>query len=93
MRNFSREEIRKVMKFIKHTVFTLLLLAGLSVAAMAQRDGDRQKPPPPKGNPPVVVPGKGNPPPRESPKGDDKHKKPGGYEAVLRREDLLTDLA
>ena len=81
------------MKFIKHFVFTLLLVAGLSVAAMAQRDGDRQKPPPPKGNPPVVVPGKGNPPPRDNPKGGDKPKKPGGFESLNKREDPLVDLA
>ena len=80
------------MKFVKQFLFMLLLVTGLSVAAMAQRDGDRQKPPPPKGTPPVVVP-REKPPRENPPKGDDKHKKPGGFEALLKREDLIVDLA
>jgi len=80
------------MKFLKHLLFVLLMVTGLSVAAVAQRDGDRQKPPPPKGTPPVVVP-REKPPRENPPKGDDKHKKPGGFEAWVKREDLLIDFA
>jgi hypothetical protein len=78
------------MKFLKHFLFMLLLVAGLSVAAMAQK-GDPPKRPPK--DPPVVVPGKGNPPPREAPKDGDKPKHPHGGEAVIKREDHLVDLA
>ena len=70
----------------------LLLVTGMSVAAMAQRDGDKKNPPPPKGNPPVVVP-REKPPRENPPKGGDKPKKPGGFEAVIKREDVLVELA
>jgi len=76
------------MKVLKYFLFTLLLMTGLSVAAMAQKGDPPKKPPPP-----VVVPGKGNPPPREAPKDGDKPKKPHGEEAVLKREDLMVDFA
>lgn len=79
------------MKFLKHFLFMLLLMTGLSVAAMAQKDGDKQKPPP-KGNPPVVVP-REKPPRDNPPKGGTKPKKPGGFEAAVKREDLLVTLA
>jgi hypothetical protein len=91
MRIFSKEEARKMMKFVKQFLFMLMLVAGMSVAAMAQR-GDPPKRPP-KENPPVVNPGKGNPQPRETPKGGDKPKKPGGGEAMMKREDLVVTLA
>jgi hypothetical protein len=78
------------MKFVKKILFMFALVAGLSVASMAQKGGDGPKRPP-KNPPPVINPGKGNPPPREAPKGDDKHKRPG--EAVLRREDLFDHTA
>ena len=76
-----------MMKFVKQLLFASLLVTGLSVAAMAQKGDPPRKPP--KDNPPVVNPGKGNPQPRETPKGGDKPKKPGGFEAVIKREDLL----
>lgn len=79
------------MKFIRQFLFMLMLVTGMSVAAMAQRDGDKQKPPP-KGNPPVVVP-REKPPRDNPPKGGDKPKKPGGLDAALKREDTLEDLA
>ena len=79
------------MRFVTQFLFMLMLVIGLSVAALAQK-GDPPKRPP-KENPPVVNPGKGNPPPRENPKGGDKPKKPGGIDAAVWREDLLSDLA
>lgn len=69
-----REETEKVMKFVKKLLFTFVLIGGLSVAGMAQKD-DRQKPPPKGGNTPVVVPREK--PPKENPKGGEKPKKPG----------------
>jgi hypothetical protein len=53
------------MKTIKTTLFALLLVTGLSVAAQAQKD---QKPPP-KEKPPVVKPAPPKPPPDNSNKG------------------------
>jgi len=77
------------MKHVKKALFMIVLVAGLSVAAMAQRDGDRQKPPPPKGgSPPVVVPREK--PPRDNPKGGDKPKKPGmAAIGKAREEDVV----
>jgi hypothetical protein len=79
------------MKFVKHLLFTLLLVAGLSAGAMAQKGDPPKKPP--KENPPVVVPGKGNPQPRETPKGGDKPKKPGGFDAAIKREEINVTVA
>ena len=69
-----KEETEKVMKFVKKLLFTFVLVGGLSVAGMAQKD-DRQNPPPKGGNTPVVVPREK--PPKETPRGGDKPKKPG----------------
>jgi hypothetical protein len=73
------------MKFLKKILFIFVLLGGLSVASMAQKNDDQKKPPP-KNPPPVINPGKGNqnPPPKG---GGDKPKKPSGAEAVLWRKD------
>ena len=68
-----REEGEKEMEIFKRTMFSFLLVAGLSVAASAQKD---QKPPP-KEKPPVVKPAPKPPPPDNSNKG--KH----GGEAVI----------
>jgi hypothetical protein len=78
-----------VMRFIKHFLFMLLLVTGMSVAAMAQKGNPPQKPPK---NPPEVIPGKGTPQPRETPKPDKPHK-PGGFEAVIWRDDIVVNLA
>ena len=77
------------MKFLKQLLLMLVLVIGMSVAAMAQKGDPPRRPPK---NPPEVIPGKGNPQPRESPK-PQKPKKPGGFEAVFKSEDLLVDLA
>ena len=41
------------MKYIKHLVFTFVVLLGFTITASAQRNDQRR---PPKGNPPVVTP-------------------------------------
>jgi hypothetical protein len=74
------------MKLVKHLIFSLVLIGGMSVASMAQKGGDQK--PPPKNPPPVINPGKGNPTP--APKGGDKPKKPGGGTAlVIKRDENL----
>ena len=78
------------MKLVKQILFTLILVAGLSVASMAQKGGGDGKNPPPKNPPPVINPGKGNPPPRENPPkgGGDKPKKPG-FAFIVRRDEIV----
>ena len=78
------------MKLVKKILFVFALVAGLSVASMAQKGGDGPKTPP-KQNPPVVVP-KEKPPKENPPKGGDKPKKPG-FSAAVKREDLPGNLA
>jgi len=68
------------MKVLQRVFFSLVLVAGLSIAASAQKD---QKPPP-KEKPPVVKP-QPKPPPDNSNKG--KH---GGEAAVLWIRDERT---
>ena len=62
------------MKVLRKILLICGLVAGLSVAAMAQKDGDKKPPKPP---PPVVNPA----PPK--PKGNDQPKKPHGAEAAV----------
>jgi len=54
------------MKILQKILFTLVLMAGCTLAASAQRDGDKK--PPPKSKPPVVTP-QPKPPPDDSKKG------------------------
>jgi hypothetical protein len=80
------------MNVVKKILFTLVLVAGLSVASMAQKGGDGKGNRPPKGNPPVINPGQ-KPPPQNPPKGGgDKPKKPG-MAFIIKREEILADLA
>ena len=79
-----KEEGDTEMKVLSKIVFSLVLLAGLSVAASAQKDGDKK--PPPKEKPPVVKP-QPKPPPDNSNKG--KHGGEGEALAVWRRDDSL----
>jgi len=67
------------MKFVKKILFVFVLLGGLSLASMAQKNDDPKKLPP-KNPPPVINPGKGN---QNPPKGDNKPKKPNGGAAVV----------
>jgi hypothetical protein len=53
------------MKTLQKLIFTLVLMAGCTLAASAQKDGDK---PPPKGKAPVVKP-QPKPPPDNSNKG------------------------
>jgi len=76
------------MRLVKEIIFMFVLLAGLSVASMAQK-GDDPKKTPPKQPAPSVNPGKGN----NQPKGENKPKKPNGGQAVLRRKENGVELA
>jgi hypothetical protein len=78
MRNLQRGKLKK-MKLVKQLMFTIVLAAGLSVSAMAQKD-DQKKPPPKGGNTPVINPREK--PPKDPPKDDKKPKKPGMAFAV-----------
>jgi len=79
-----------VRKIVKKILMALVLVGGLSVASMAQRDGDKQRPPK-KPPPPVINPGKNNPPPPKN--GGDKPKKPGRGEALFLIKENRIELA
>lgn len=50
------------MRILRYTLMSFAMLAVFSVAAFAQKDGDKK--PPPKGNPPIITPApKPNPTP------------------------------
>ena len=87
---FKRRGKRKVRKVVKKILMALVLVGGLSVASMAQRDGDKQRPPK-KPPPPVINPGKNNPPPPKN--GGDKPKKPGRGEALFLIKENRIELA
>ena len=78
-------EKEKKMRVLQKILFTLAMVAGLSIAAFAQKD--EPKKPPPKGNPPVVTPGIKKPP-----KGDDKPKK-SSTDVMIAAKESLADLA
>lgn len=65
MRDIGQEE-NEVMRLLRITICTLFLVAGMSVAASAQKDDKKPKPPPP-----VVTP-REKPPRGNPPKGDEK---------------------
>ena len=76
-----------MISLIKKSLFMVVLVAGLSVASMAQKGGQDPKKPPPKPSPPVVTP-------REKPpRGDEKPKKPGGFEAQVVFKEDRSDVA
>ena len=63
------------MKSLKQIIFVFAMFIGLALSVPAQTDDQKR---PPKEKPPVIVPKPKDPPPRgNSPKGDDKPKKPG----------------
>ena len=78
-RKLKEEEI-KAMRSIQKFIFTLLMVAGLTLAVSAQKDD--QKKPPPKGDPPVVTPQPKNPPPQKPP--SNTPQKPGMYAWIAR---------
>jgi hypothetical protein len=59
------------MKYLKHLIFTFMVVLGLSVVASAQKHDQKR---PPKERPPVVTPSDKNPPKENPPKnnGDGK---------------------
>ncbi len=69
------------MNILKHILFSLVVVAGLSCAALAQKGGDDKKPPKPP--PPVIKPGDKQPPK------NDKPKKPGMAENMIVREEYI----
>lgn len=76
------------METLKQIFMGFVMIAGLSLAVTAQRNGDQKKPPP-KERPPKVEPAPEKPPPRE-PRGGDKPKKPGGYSILfINKDDFL----
>jgi hypothetical protein len=82
-RDIKGKRRNKKMKVFQKLLFTLIAIAGLSVAASAQKQ-DNPKKPPPKENPPVVTPNV------KPPKNDDRPKKPRSelipfYEPPLSR--------
>lgn len=75
------------MNTLKQLLFTFAVIAGLSIAASAQKDD--QKKPPPKDPPPVVNPRQDKPPPRERPREGDKPKKPGMAYSIAERKEIM----
>lgn len=72
------------MKTLQQILFAFVVVAGLSLAVSAQKDGQKK---PPKEKPPVINP-KEKPPPRETP----KPKKPGtSHFVVLPTETVYAD--
>jgi hypothetical protein len=69
-----------MMKVLQKLLFSLVLVAGLSVVASAQKDGDKK--PPPKERPPVVTPQ-----PKPPPDNSNKVRKPGEAAALWKRDD------
>jgi hypothetical protein len=72
-----------MMRTLHKIIFAAAMVAGLSVAASAQRH-DGPKKPPPKENPPVVTPNV------KPPKNEDKPKpkKPSAELLIYREEDI-----
>lgn len=72
-----KEEVIIAMKVLRHILFTLVMVTGLTLAVSAQKQDDPKKPPP-KGTPPVI-----NPIPKPPPDSN-KPKKPG-YSLIVFR--------
>ena len=69
------------MKVLKKTLFTIVAVMGLSLAASAQKH-DPKRPTPPKDNPPVVTPEVKRPK-------EDRPKRPRSEVIPYRDEDLI----
>ena len=63
------------MKILKQILMMSLLVVGLSMTAMAQKNDDQNRPP--KQDPPKINPGE-KPPKPNPPKNEDRPKKPQG---------------
>jgi hypothetical protein len=78
--NTTKRGSQREMRVLRKTLFICAMVAGLSLAAFAQRDD--KKPPPKKDPPPVINPGSKNPPPTPQP--TPPKKKPGELAAMWR---------
>ncbi len=78
MRN-TKEEGNEMK--LRESILGLMMIAGLTIAASAQKS-DPPKQPPPKEKPPVV-----NPQPKPPPKENEKPKKPGNEMAAWKNEE------
>ena len=59
-----------MIKHLKHTLFAVALIAGFSMTATAQKEGDKN--PPPKPKPPIIVVNPDKKPKEDKPKDDKK---------------------
>jgi hypothetical protein len=66
------------MKILKQLIFMSLVMIGLSMTAMAQRQDDKKNPPPKQDPPKIVVPDKDRPPdkPKDDNNNSNRPKKP-----------------
>lgn len=75
-----------VMNILKNLIYTIIIIAGVSLSASAQKNNDKRVPPK-EGNPPIVKPKEKDDKPKEKPREDrDKPKKPNNessYSAAL----------
>ena len=62
-----KEEVIIAMKVLRHILFTVVMVAGLSLAVSAQKQDDPKRTPP-KGTPPVINPIQKPPPDSNKPK-------------------------
>ncbi len=80
------KEENEMMKNLKQLLLVTALVAGISISASAQKEGDKK--PPPKEPPPTIVVKPDKKPKEDKPKDDDK-KKPQFmmYKSTFRYED------
>ena len=73
-----------VMRILKQILFIMVVVTGLSLGVSAQKGGGQR---PPKDRPPKI-----EPKPKQTPKGDQKPKKPGyAFVIALPEEHNLAD--
>lgn len=71
------------MKILKQILIIMVVVTGLSLSVSAQKGGQR----PPKDRPPKI-----EPKPKQTPKGDQKPKKPGyAFVIAVPEEQVLAD--
>jgi len=77
------------MKILRHIIFILIAVAGLTFSASAQRNSNQNRPPK---DPPVIKPNENKVKPKETPtpRGREKPQKPG-MTTVIRGRELNTE--